>query len=152
MKKIQRSSEPAFFLSKNEQKAVIKAIQDAEKDCSGEIRVHIARWTARDVMTEAQKIFLELDMTQTKLRNGILIYFSIQNRAVSILGDSGIDEKMGPDLWKDTARTMEEFFKKDEFADGLVYGIHRIGAILKTHFPHQIDDVNELPDTISFQK
>lgn len=151
MKMIQRSNEPAFFLSKKEQNSVIQAIKEAESGCSGEIRVHIARWTAQDVMKEAQRVFEELKMTDTKLRNGVLIYFAIENKAFAILGDTGIDEIMGNDLWKETAHTMEEFFKKDEFANGLIYGIQRIGTILKTHFPYLCDDVNELPDTISFQ-
>ncbi len=42
IKKIIRSNSPAFFFSGKEKKAVIEAIIKAEKETSGEIRVHVA--------------------------------------------------------------------------------------------------------------
>jgi uncharacterized membrane protein len=47
---------------------------------------------------------------------------------------------------------MVENFKAGKFTDGLAKGILSAGEHLKTHFPHQTDDVNELPDEISFDK
>ncbi|MFN3382925.1 MAG: TPM domain-containing protein, partial [Runella zeae] len=41
-------------------------------------------------------------------------------------------------------------FAKQEFALGLSKGIEKAGQQLKTYFPRQDDDVNELSDDISF--
>ena len=37
-------------------------------------------------------------------------------------------------------------------ADGLAEAIGRVGEKLKTYFPYRSDDVNELPDEISFHE
>ena len=148
--KSERSRYPEHFLSHREQKVVLEAIREAEKDCSGEIRVHIARKADKTALEEAKAVFIQLGMEKTKLRNGVLLYFAIENRAFAILGDSGIDAKMGQALWDETAKVMSEHFRSGDFAGGLSYCIRRIGEILKTHFPYQSDDVNELPDDLSF--
>jgi len=149
MNKIYRSSNPAFFFSKKEKLAIVEAIKEAEKNCSGEIRVHVAKSVKSDVIKEAIGTFEKIGMTKTKLRNGVLIFFAVKNRQFAIIGDKGINEKLGEDFWKDTAAEMEKFFKNGNFVEGMTYGIRRIGEILKTHFPYQRDDVNELPDEIS---
>jgi uncharacterized membrane protein len=48
---------------------------------------------------------------------------------------------------------MEEYMPKyPRVSEGLAEGIILAGEQLKTHFPRQSDDVNELPDEISFDK
>ena len=44
---------------------------------------------------------------------------------------------------------MAGHFSEEKFADGLIEGIKMAGEQLKSHFPYQEDDVNELPDDIS---
>ena len=45
---------------------------------------------------------------------------------------------------------MIENFKKGNYSKGLSEGIIMAGEQLKTYFPYQSDDVNELSDEISF--
>jgi uncharacterized membrane protein len=42
------------------------------------------------------------------------------------------------------------FFKDGKFAEGLSLGIEMAGKKLKEYFPYQTEDINELPDEISF--
>jgi uncharacterized membrane protein len=89
-------------------------------------------------------------MTETRAKNGVLILLSPANREFFVLGDRGIDEKVPQNFWEEITEGMSQFFKKDQFADGLVHGILKIGEKLKTYFPYQRDDSNELPDGISY--
>ena len=47
---------------------------------------------------------------------------------------------------------MLRHFKKQEFTEGLQKGIEMAGEKLKSHFPLQSNDTNELSNDISFGK
>jgi uncharacterized membrane protein len=44
---------------------------------------------------------------------------------------------------------MQKFFREGKFCEGLCWSIREIGEKLKTYFPIEKDDQNELPDIIS---
>jgi uncharacterized membrane protein len=46
---------------------------------------------------------------------------------------------------------MQAHFKEGRFAEGLEQGIQRCGEKLKVYFPYQSDDINEIPDEISYE-
>ncbi len=142
--------DPAKFLSKEEQQQIVQAIQEAEKETSGEIRLHIEAKCKGDPLDRAKEVFAKLKMHQTALRNGVIVYLAVQDRKFAIWGDKGINEKVGDNFWQDVKDTMAEHFRKNQFAQGLIEGITMIGEKLKAFFPYQKDDVNELPDDISF--
>lgn len=141
---------PQFFLSSKEKRQIIEAIRFVEKNSSAEIRVHLAKKTNGDIIEEAKKVFYSIGMDKTIERNGVLFFLSIKDRKFAIIGDSGINEKVGENFWKEIATEMENYFRKDLFGEGLEYGIYKVGEILREHFPHKENDVNELPDNISF--
>ncbi|MDD3891501.1 MAG: TPM domain-containing protein, partial [Bacteroidales bacterium] len=58
--------------------------------------------------------------------------------------------KVPNDFWETIKDMMQQHFKNGEFALGLAKGIEMAGEKLKEFFPYQSDDVNELPDEISF--
>ena len=62
----------------------------------------------------------------------------------------GINQKVPENFWDNIRDIMLDHFRENKFADGLVDGITMAGQQLKEHFPYQSDDVNELPDEISF--
>ncbi|RZT93209.1 TLP18.3/Psb32/MOLO-1 phosphatase superfamily protein [Ancylomarina subtilis] len=140
----------AIFFSKEEQKAIKDAIAEAETNTSGEIRVHIENSCPDDVMDRAAYIFAKLEMQKTQLRNGVLFYLAIRDHKFAILGDAGINAKVSESFWNHTKEEILGYFKQGEFAKGLSEGIKMAGQQLKTHFPYQADDVNELSDDISF--
>lgn len=135
-----------------EQQQIVAAIKQAEKNTSGEIRVHIERKCKEDVLDHAAFMFDALEMQKTEQRNGVLIYLAVEDRKLAILGDAGINQKVPVNFWEDVKNIMVGNFKKGEFAKGLSDGIIKAGEQLKTHFPYQKDDQNELSDDISFGK
>jgi uncharacterized membrane protein len=140
------------FFSKQEKEDIQQAIMNAELDTSGEIRVHIENTVAGDVMDRAAFIFKQLGMNKTEQRNGVLIYLAVKNRRFAIIGDSGIHKVVPENYWNDIKAGMLNHFRENRFTEGLIDAIISTGAQLKKHFPHQHNDVNELPDDISFGK
>jgi uncharacterized membrane protein len=138
-----------FFTPEGRQ-LVEKAILEAELDTSGEIRVHVEIEFTGDILDHASAVFAKLKMHRTNLRNGVLVYFAIKNKKFAILGDAGINQVVPGNFWDDTKKVMESHFRNSEFALGLAVGVKMVGEQLKNHFPHQRDDINELPNELSF--
>lgn len=137
------------FLTHEEEQEIIQAIRKAEGNTSGEIRVHIEKTSKKDIFDRAMEVFHLLKMDNTKLQNGVLIYVAIEDRNFVIYGDKGINEAVGAEFWDSTKDIMVTHFKNGDFKKGLVEGILKAGKELETHFPWNLNDKNELPDTIS---
>lgn len=138
------------FFSKDDQKKIEQAVKQAEHKTSGEIRVHIDSRCKGEVLDAAARVFATLGMHKTKLRDGVLIYLALEDKKFAIIGDAGINQKVPANFWDNIKNEMQEHFRKSEFTTGLTHGITMTGTQLKQHFPHEMDDVNELPDEISF--
>ena len=137
------------FLSKADEQEIVLAIVEAEKNTSGEIRVHIEEHTEKSPLERAQEVFFELKMDETQDRNGVLFYICVSDKKFAILGDKGINEAVESDFWDCTKDTVIANFKEGNFKKGLVEGILRAGERLKKNFPYQSDDTNELSNEIS---
>jgi len=137
------------FLTPADEEAIVSAIQQAEKNTSGEIRVHIENHSEKPPLERAQEVFYQLGMQNTVVRNGVLFYVGVDDHTFAIIGDEGIDKAVETDFWDCTKDAVISHFKENRFRDGLVEGILKAGERLKTYFPYADDDKNELPDTIS---
>ena len=142
------SPEKAF--TKEQKEAMVAAIQKAEKDTSGEIRVHIENRSKIEVLDRAADVFAELKMHKTALRNGVLIYVALLDHKLAILGDAGINSKVPTGFWDSIKTNMVEKFKQGAITEGICDAVITAGEQLKAYFPYQENDVNELPDDISF--
>jgi len=140
------------FFSETEKKQIVEAIKEAELNTSGEIRLHVEGPCKADVLDRAAYVFKKLEMHKTALRNGVLFYLSVNNKKFAILGDAGINAKVSENFWDDIKDTVLACFREGKYAEGLSKGIKMAGDKLKSEFPYQKDDVNELPDEISFGK
>ena len=138
------------FFSKEQKSEIKKAILNAELDTSGEIRVHIENECNGDALDRASYLFGKLKMDTTELHNGVLFYLAIISKKFAIIGDSGINKEVPENFWEDIKTIMAEKFVVGDFTEGLATGITMAGVRLKKHFPHHIDDINELSDEISF--
>lgn len=139
------------FLTTTEEDEIISAIQEAERQTSGEIRVHIEAECKGSIEERAHRLFYQLGMYKTQRRNGVLFYLAANNRRFYILGDEGIYRVVPRDFWGDMQQQMTSFFRSGKFKEGLVEGILEIGIQLKKYFPYEKGDQNELPDEISYQ-
>ena len=137
------------FLTKPEEQEIVESIGKAEKNTSGEIRVHIENETSVATINRAMEVFRNLNMEDTQERNGVIIYVAVKSKQFAIYGDKGINEKVGADFWNSTKEAMQNHFKSGNFKQGLIDGILKAGEQLKTHFPYQDDDTNELSNEIS---
>ena len=147
-----KQSKVEDFLTAEEESQVIDAIRTAEKNTSGEIRVHLEAHSEIDAFDRAAEVFDFLHMNNTKNSNGVLIYVAVEDRTLVILGDTGINDVVPPHFWESTKDAIINGFKNGDIKQGLIDGILMAGEQLKAHFPYQKGDKNELPDSISTRK
>lgn len=140
------------FFSDVEKKQIIAAIQEAEQQTSGEIRVYVeSRCRFVDPLDRAAEVFTILKMHQTSGHNAVLMYLAVKDRQLAVFGDKAIHEKVGEAFWKEEVNQMLSHFQQDHYADAISKVIQDIGHALKSHFPYDRQtDINELPDDIVF--
>jgi uncharacterized membrane protein len=138
------------YLRDQDLEDIKQAILNAELDTSSEFRVHIEETCPGDVLRRASDVFMELGMTKTRQRNAVLFYVALKNRKFAIIPDYGLLEKDTEDFWERIKLEMLDYFRENDFSDGLIYGIGRTADFLRSVFPYQKRDSNELPDEISF--
>lgn len=113
------------------------------------MRCIVPRPVRRKAVTDRVKqLFIELGVTETRDRSGVLILLSSFERRIEILGDRGIHEHLGTEAWASLVQSFTQSARSGVAADGLSEVIARLGRDLSTHFPARSDDTNELPDEI----
>jgi len=138
------------FFKKEEERRIIAAIGEAEKQTSGEIRVHLEKDLEGNAEDAAVKTFARLRMDRTADSNGVLIFIVPSKKQFAIIGDKGIHAKVPPNFWQEVRDVMQRHFRDGDYTEGVCQGVLLAGQKLKEHFPWQSDDVNELPDDISY--
>ena len=137
------------FVEQLRENEIVAAIRAAEQKTSGEIRVFISRQKdVVDPVAAAQQEFNRLGMTNTRDRNGVLMYLAPGPRKFAVIGDSGIHARCGETFWQELAQSMSARFHAGEFTEGIVQGINRAGDLLAVHFPRRPDDSDELPNRV----
>jgi len=138
------------LFNEQEQELVSKAIADAEKATSGEIRIAIDKHCKGDAFDQATSYFEKLGMDKTSQHNGVLIYLAYEDHKFAIIGDRGINRVVPPDFWETTKNKMRDHFASGNLLEGLITGIRLAGEKLATFFPYENGDINELPNDIIF--
>ncbi len=137
------------FLTSKEELEIVQAIRQAERNTSGEIRVHIEKSSEISHYNRTLEVFRMLKMFNTKQQNAVLIYVAVQDHKFVIYGDKGIDAVVSTNFWQATKNVMQQQFKLGNFKQGIINGVLKAGEELKTHFPWQINDEDELSNEIS---
>ena len=104
---------------------------------------------ARRVDRRAGLAFLEEEVFHTRDRTGILLFVSLFEHRIVVLGDSGINEKVQQPEWEHIVATIRRGIRSGHFADGLVEAIGECGALLETKgVAVKPDDFDELRDDV----
>ncbi|WP_299286113.1 TPM domain-containing protein [uncultured Mucilaginibacter sp.] len=138
------------LFTEQEQQQIRKAIEAAERNTSGEIRVCVEKTCSEEALDRAATYFKQLNMHKTKLRNGVLIYLSTVDRKFAIIGDAGIHKVVPDNFWDQTKDVMLSHFKFGNLTEGIAAGLKMAGEQLQKYFPSTDSDHNELPDDIAF--
>ena len=84
----------------------------------------------------------------TQEHTGILIFISLLEHRVEVLGDKGINEKVSPGTWDEIVQIVTTGVKSNNACDGFCKAIERCGEILAQHFPRAPDDQDELANKL----
>ena len=139
------------FLNEKEVKDLASIISEAELLTSGEIRLHLEEKCNIDTQARALEVFYSLNMGNTKLKNAVLIYISYGDQKFAICGDEGIHENVSNRFWKSLRNSLRRSFEKKDFFKGISITIMECGRQLRTYFPYQHDDINELDNHVTFE-
>jgi uncharacterized membrane protein len=136
-------------LSEDDLEAIARAIEQAEEHTSAEIRVHLDHGCPGDAVQRAIKVFERLGMHKTAARNAALVYISVTDRKLAIIGDKGIHERVGEDYWQGLVAGVRLRLRQQGPRDGLIHAVAEMGRALAHHFPRRPTDKNELSDEVS---
>lgn len=100
------------------------------------------------VRDRAVRAFFEKELHHTRQQNGVLIFISLLERKVWILGDRGIHDKIPAHVWNGLARELSAGIREGRACESLCTVVARCGELLAGHFPKTPDDRNELPDDV----
>jgi putative membrane protein len=101
------------------------------------------------VSQRASVAFLSEEVFKTRDRTGILIFLSLFERRVIVLGDSGINSKVAKTDWDDIVKTIVKSIHEHRVTDGMVEAIRQCGELLEKHgVERRRDDTDELSDSL----
>jgi uncharacterized membrane protein len=141
------------FFNDDDLLRISDTIKEMEKTTSGEIVVSVkekrGRLQSRTPLRKlAEKEFVRLRMNATRDRTGILLYIILREREFIVLADSGIHSIVGDKPWEQIKDMLIGYFKKGEYAQGIVKAVRTMGGILSPHFPIKPDDTNEISNRV----
>lgn len=101
-----------------------------------------------EVECRAAELFQRQRMHATRSATGVLIYVSLYERMVRVVGDDAITARLGQDDWNAICERVTAGMRGNRPAQGLEQAIALAGELLAKHFPPEAGDRNELPDTV----
>lgn len=103
----------------------------------------------QSVHRRALQAFVDEEVFTTRDRTGILLFVSLQEHRIEVVGDAGINWKVGPDDWADVVEAIRGGIRSGHLADGLIEAIGLCGKLLERQGVEiRPDDTNELPDGV----
>lgn len=92
--------------------------------------------------------FHENHLTHTKDKVGVLIFISLLEHSVIVLGDKAIADKLPPETWQTVVEQILVDIKQKNMAGGIKKAIATMSSLLAGPFPIKSNDVNELSNKL----
>lgn len=108
----------------------------------------LSRFDGDRVEERAFQMFAERGVYRTQDASGVLILLSVLERRVVILGDSGIDAKLGADGWNGYVQQISEGIRSGRALESLLSALEALGLELAASFPPREGDTNELDNAV----
>ena len=83
----------------------------------------------------AEEVFAHLRVWDTRNNSGVLIYVLLAERAIEIVADRGIAERVGQGEWQIVCDRMRDRFANEAYEQGAIEGVNAVSDILAAHFP-----------------
>jgi putative membrane protein len=113
------------------------------------VRLFVHRRTAEaEVERAAFTAFYTEGLHRTRDATGVLIFISVLERRVWILGDRGINARIQPRSWQEFVDRLIQGIRVGEACEALCGVIEEMGEVLRKRFPVRSDDRNELADLV----
>lgn len=107
------------------------------------------RARALHVHRRALQAFVEEEVFDTQDRTGILLFVSLLEHRIEVIGDAGINARVDPDDWVDVVARIRRGIQNDNLTEGLVDAIEMCGRLLERKGLNiQPDDEDELPNRL----
>lgn len=103
-----------------------------------------------EVERAAAEAFQKFRLRRTRNASGVLIYISLYERTVRVLGDDAIAQRVKQEHWDNICQTVIEGIRKNQAADGLDKAIQKCGILLGKLFPVKPGDKDELSNELRF--
>lgn len=133
--------------------AIEHAVEESERRHRAEIRVAIEvalefrqMFGLRSARERALEVFTELEVWDTRERNGVLIYVLLAERDVEIVADCGFEGRVSSDEWQRVCTLIERDFAAGRWRDGMLHGIEAVTWLLMREFPAEGSNRNEQQD------
>lgn len=97
---------------------------------------------------QAHQEFFRLGLHETRAKTGVLVFVSLFERRVVVIGDEGIAAKIDAERWAELRELVLAGIRRGSLAQGLVDGVREAGSVLAEHHPRLASDPNELPDRL----
>lgn len=99
-----------------------------------------------EVERAASAAFHSHQVRRTAAGTGILIYVSLQERMVRVIGDDLVAEQISAADWDAICQVVVDGMRRGESAAGLVNALQKAGELLGRLLPRDADDHNEIAD------
>ncbi len=101
-----------------------------------------------EVERRARETFQRQSVRNTSSGTGVLIYVSLYEHIVKVIGDDGVAAQLSSDSLEKICTLVVDGLRQGRPADGLSQAVKKTGELLAPHLPPTVGDVNEIANQL----